>query len=204
MSQSSLSPIEDLAIATGSKMAIRPLFSDIRAAYARKMKRVAWVGIGAGLALAVFGFVAGTVIDFREDAAPTTAADVCSPVPANGVKALNLAIGSRRIDLTFDSPSWITGLRGPLNGLTIIRAEVDGPEFEAEGDVSIWALGPGHRTGTYAGVSIYALNPVARRVDGRSTDPGKYLRNIVEDGEAVYDPRVIRAIAPAVAASCMD
>ena len=171
------------------------------------MKRVAWVGIGAGLALAVFGFVAGTVIDFREDAAPATAADVCSPVPANGVKALNLAIGNpgRGIDLTFDSPSWITGLRGPLNGLTIIRGEIDGPEFEAEGDVSIWAEGPGAHRGTYAGVWIYALNPVARRVDGRSTYPGKYLRtNFDNAGEAEYDPRVVRAIAPAVAAWCVN
>ena len=168
------------------------------------MKRVAWVGIGAGLALAVFGFVAGTVIDFREDAAPTTAADVCSPVPANGLKPLNLAIGSRRVDLTFDSPSWITGVRGPLNGLTIIRGEIDGPEFEAEGDVSIWALGPGAHRGTYNGVWIFALNQVARRVDGRSTWPGKYLRNYVGDGEAVYDPRVVRAIAPAVAAWCVN
>lgn len=169
------------------------------------MKRGTAIGIGAGLVLAVFGFVAGTVIDFREDAAPTTAADVCSPVPANYVKALNLAIGTRRIDRTFDSPSWITGLRGPLNGLTIIRAEVDGPEFEAEGDVSIWALRPGGTTGTYAGVWIYALNPVARRVDGRSIYPGKFLRtNFDNAGEAEYDPRVVRAIAPAVAASCVD
>ena len=173
--------------------------------YAQKMKRVAWVGISAGLALAVFGFVAGTVGDFRENAAPTTAADVCSPVPA-GLKALNLAIGNpgRGIDLTFDSPSSITGLRGPLNGLTIIRAEVDGPEFEAEGDVSIWAVGPGSM-GTSAGVWIYALNPVARRVDGRSTWPGKYLRtNFDSPGEAEYDPRVVRAIASAVAAWCVN
>ena len=167
------------------------------------MKRVSWVGVG--FALIVPGFLAGIVIDVREETPPlaSASADVCSPVPADAVKALNLAIGPWRSDLTFDSPSWITRLRGPLNGLTIIRAEVDGPEVEAEGDVSIWAVGPG-RSGTYPGAIMYALNPVARRVDGRSTYPGKHLRNIVDDGEAAYDPRVIRAIAPALAGSCIN
>jgi hypothetical protein len=75
------------------------------------MRRVTWVA--AGVALIVVGFIAGTVIDLRgETAQPVTAANVCSPVPIEGVRLLNNALlpwGG----LTFDSPSWITQPGGP-------------------------------------------------------------------------------------------
>lgn len=165
------------------------------------MKRGAWILVE--VALVVLGFVAGVVVvNMRDQAVPTvTAANVCSPVPTEAVQFLNRALVPWS-DLTFESASWITRLRGPLNGLTIVRAEVEGPGFEAGGDVSIWAVTPYPR-GTFNGPMMYSLNPVARRVDGRSTYPGSSLRQYVDDGEAVYDPRVLRAIAPIVAASCV-
>ena len=156
-----------------------------------------------GVALIVVGFIAGTVIDLRDEAAQSvTAANVCSPVPVEGVRFLNNALVPWS-GLTFDSPAWITHPGGPLSGLTIVRTEVDGPGFEAAGDLSIWAVSP-YPIGTFNGPRMFPLNPVARRVDGRSTYPAKHLRQFTQDGGAVYDPRVIRAIAPAVAGSCIN
>jgi hypothetical protein len=58
---------------------------------------------------------------------------------------------------------------------------------------------PGGYTG---GAILYSLNHVARYVEGPSIYPGSRLRGYVDDGEPVYHPNVLRALAPPIAASC--
>ncbi len=170
-------------------------------AYARCMKRGTWVVVGVAL---VLGFIAGFVdAGIDDESQPVgTAVGSCPPLDAEAIDAMNAALFPWR-GLSFGLAHWIRDLHGPLNGLAIIRAEVDGPGFEGAGDVSLWATGPG-RTGTFPGFFLYSLNPIARRVEGRATFPGSRLREVVDDGKPVYDPRVIRSIAPVVAASCIE
>lgn len=170
-------------------------------AYAQRMKRGTWIVVGVALGL---GFIAGFVGAGMGDEPQLvgTAVGSCPPLDAEATDAMNAALFPWR-GLSFERPRWIGDLRGPLTGLTIIRAEVDGPGFEGAGDVSLWATGPG-RTGTFPGLFLYSLNPIARRVEGRATFPGNRLRQVVDDGEPVYDPRVIRSIAPVVAAPCIE
>jgi hypothetical protein len=153
------------------------------------------------------GVIAGAAaVGIRDRAArPAPApAEACTRVSSDGLSFFNEALVPWR-GLSFRSVSVIGGLRGPLNGLTIVRAEVDGPGFEDAGDVSLWAVHRAVPPGwTFAGPILFAINSTARHVDGRSMYPGNRLRQFTEDGEAVYDPRVIRAIAPAIAASCVD
>jgi hypothetical protein len=170
-------------------------------AYAHRVKRAA--GLIVGLVLVFLSFVAGSVVaGMGDETQPAVAAvEPCPPLDARSTDAMNESLIPWS-GLSFHSARWTTDLRGPLNGLTIIRAEVDGPGFEGAGDVSLWAMGPG-RTGTFPGLFLYSINPVARRVEGRATFPGRSLKQIVDGGEPVYDPRVIRAIAPALMASCV-
>jgi hypothetical protein len=170
--------------------------------YAHRMDRAA--RLLAGLVLVALGFVAGAAVEGMGDETQPVGAAVesCRRLDARSTAAMDKSLFPWR-DLSFRSARWMSDLRGPLNGLTIIRAEVDGPGFEGAGDVSLWATGLGH-TGTFTGLYLYSINPVARRVEGRATFPGSRLRQVMDDGEPVYDPRVIRAIAPALMASCVE
>jgi hypothetical protein len=166
------------------------------------MHRAAW--LVAGSALLILGSIAGAVVANVGDEPQRHAAAVepCTRLDTDDLDAMNAALFPWR-GFSFRSASWVSDPRGPLAGLTIIRAEVDGPGFEDVGDVSIWATGIGY-VGTFPGFFLYALNPVARRVEGRATFPASRLRQVVDDGEPVYDPRIIRAIAPTVMAWCIE
>ena len=48
--------------------------------------------------------------------------------------------------------------------------------------VGIWGTAPGVPPGWLGGAILYSLNPVARRVEGRSIYPGSLLRQFGDDG----------------------
>jgi hypothetical protein len=172
-------------------------------AYARAMRCVVWLLVAVA---SIVGFVVGTVVVGSGDRAGTlggTVAGPCTRFPDGG-RFLDQALVPWR-ELSFASPYVLPDLRGPLNGLTLVRAEVEGPGFEGRGQVGIWVMPQAVPPGWLGGAILYSVNPVARRVEGRSIYAGKLLRRFKHHGEeAVYDPRVIRAIAPTLAASCVE
>jgi hypothetical protein len=123
------------------------------------------------------------------------------PLDAEGLSLLETALRAQS-DLSFRSGHAMGPLRGPFNGLSIVKAEVDGTGYEGSGDVGIWGIHPGVPGGYTGGAILYSLNHVARYVEGPSIYPGSRLRGYVDDGEPVYDPKVLRALAPPIAASC--
>ena len=150
----------------------------------------------------VLGFVAGAAyVDTRGQTTEAGATvETCAPMDAESLSGLETALPAQS-DLSFRSGHEIGPLRGPFNGLSIVKAEVDGPDLEGAGDVGIWALPPSTIPGWTAGAVLFSLNPIARRVESPTIFPASWLRQYAEHG-VVYDPKVLRALAPPIAASC--